>query len=207
VPDASKASDVPAAILSWAANLYAALGQWDTPVQILTAGLASDQAKLLRWRADRIELPRVLLTDSSAAAELRQQVRFAEEVYFRLRGICARMITSTMPDPMHKDTKSRAKAILENSPAAAVFFSTAERALPRLMQQIATGNINAAHRDWMAALTDAAGQAWEATRRSLGDSPAVLRADARAWPRFRGLLRSLEQPESKTESTQKEVTA
>ncbi len=205
VPDASRASDVPAAILSWATNLYAALGQWDAPVQILTAGLASDQAKLLRWRADRIELPRALLTDSSAAAELRQQVRFSEEVYFRLRSICVEMIASTMPDPTHKDTKSRARSILENSPVASVFFSTAERSLPGLMQQIASGDIDAAHRDWMATLKGAAEEAWEATRRSLGDSPTALRAEARAWARLRGLLRSLKQPE--TESIKKEVTA
>lgn len=205
VPDVSGKHNVPAAILGWAANLYNVMGRWDVPVQILTAGLASDQAKLLRWRAERIELPGSFLTDPDAAAELRRQIRFAEEFYSRLRGICAGMVSSTMPNPEHKDTKARAKTILENGPAAAVFFSIAERSLPRLMQQIAASNIDTAHRDWTAMLKDAAEQAWESTRRSLGDSPAVMRAEARAYPKLRGLLRSLEQPE--TESTQEEATA
>lgn len=205
VPDVSGKHNVPAAILGWAANLYNIMGRWDVPVQILAAGLASDQAKLLRWRAERIELPGSFLIDPDAAAELRQQIRFAEEFYSRLCGICVAMIASTMPDPEHKDTRARARAILENGPAAAVFFSAAERSLPRLMQQIAAEDIDTAHHDWTAMLKDTAEQAWEATRRSLGESPAVMRAEARTYPKFRGLLRSLERPE--TESTQEEATA
>lgn len=204
VPDVSGTHNMPAAILGWAANLYNVMGRWDAPVQILTAGLASDQAKLLRWRAERIELPCSFLTQPDAAAELRQQIRVVEDVYLKLRRVCAGMIASTMPGPEHKETKARAKAIQEKGPAAAVFFSTAERALPKLMQQIAADDIDAAHQDWMVALKDAAVQAWEVTRKSLGDSPAVMRAEARAYPKFRGLLHSLEQPE--TVSNKEEAT-
>lgn len=207
VPDPSKSQDIPAAALGWAANLYSALGDEDSAVQVLTAGLASDQAKLLRWRAERIELPRAMLTQPDAAAFLRLRVRFGEEVYSRLRGIYSDMVAETMPDPKHKDTKARARAILANGPTAAVFFSAAERALPKLMQQIATGDIDAADRDWKAALTEAAKQSWEATRRSLGDSPDVLRADARTWPRFCGLLKTLVEPTTEFESTSQEAPA
>jgi len=191
VPDASKSMDIPPATLSWAADLYQALGQWDAQVQVLTAGLASDQAKLLRWRVERILLPQSMLINADAAAELRAQVRFGEELFFRLRGIYTDMIALTMPDPKHKDTKARARDILANGPAAAFFFSSAERALPKLMDQIAAGETEAADRDWKAALVAAARQSWAATRRSLGDSPAILRADARTYPRFIGLLKSL----------------
>lgn len=191
VPDPGHSHDIPAAILGWAANLYNALDQWDVPVQILTAGLASDQAKLLRWRAERIEMPQALLTQPDAAGFLRVQVRLAEEVHAGLRNVFSDLIAQTMPDPKHKDTRSRARDILSNGPAAAVFFSTAERALPELMRQIAAGDIDAADRDWKATLIDAANRAWTATRQSLGDSPAVLRADARTWPRFRGVLKTM----------------
>lgn len=194
VPDPSKSRDIPAAILGWAVNLYSALGHWDAPVQILTAGLASDQAKLLRWRAERIEMPEALLTQADAAEFLRLQVRFAEEIHSRLRNLHSGLIAQTMPDPDHKDTRARAKAILANGPAAATFFSAAERALPRLMQQIASGDFDAADHDWKATLAEAAKKSWTATRRSLGDSPAVLRADARTWPRFIGLLNTLVPP-------------
>jgi len=205
LPDPSKSKDIPAAILGWATNLYSALGQWDTSVQILSAGLASDQAKLLRWRAERIELPKSLLEQEDAAEMLRQQVRFAEEVFSRGRSIFTDLIAQTMPEPNHKDTKARAKAILANGPAAAVFFSAAERALPKLMQQIAAGDFDAAHIDWKTDLANAAKQSWTATRRSLGDSPAVLRADARTWPRFIRLLITLVPPTQKLETTPKEV--
>jgi CRISPR system Cascade subunit CasA len=194
LPDPSRTKDIPAAILGWAANLYAALGQWDAPVQILSAGLASDQAKLLRWRAEHIELPKSLLAQEDAAEMVRQQVRFAEEVYSRSRSMFTDLIAQTMPDPKHKDTKSRARDILANGPAAAVFFSAAERALPKLMTRIASGDFDTADNDWKATLAAAAKQSWSATRRSLGDSPAVLRADARTWPRFIGLLNMLVPP-------------
>lgn len=203
VPDSGNSHDHPAAILGWAANLYNALGEWDAPVQILTAGLSSDQAKLLRWRAERIEMPQAMLTQPDAAGFLRTQVRFAEEVYIGLRYVFSDMIAQTMPDPKHRD-------ILEHGPAAAVYFSAAERALPRLMRQIADGEIDAADSDWRATLIDAANQSWTATRRSLGDSPAVLRADARTWPRFRGLLKTLVQPvaqaATRTETTIEEAS-
>ena len=206
LPDPSKSKDIPAAILGWASNLYSALGQWDASVQILSAGLASDQAKLLRWRAERIEMPQTLLTQEDGTEMLRQQVRFADEVFSRGRSIFTDLIAQTMPDPKHKDTKARAKDILANGPAAATFFSAAERALPKLMQQIAAGNFDAAVIAWKTVLADAAKQAWTATRRSLGDSPAVLRADARTWPRFMGLLNTLVPPTQEIETTPEEVT-
>lgn len=206
VPDASGKFSVPPAVLSYAANLFAYLGRWDMPISVLTAGVANEvgQMKLLRWRAERIELPQTMLIDPDAAAELRQQIGFAEGVYFRMRAIAAEMVASTMPDPKHKDTKARAKAILENGPVAAIFFPSCERTLPKLMQQIAVGDIGAAHHGWMVTLKNAAVQAWEAIHKSLGDSPAVMRAEARAYPKFMGLLHSLEQPE--TVSNQEEAT-
>jgi CRISPR system Cascade subunit CasA len=198
VPDPSGKFNQPAAILSWATNLRDRMGQWDTPVPILVAGLASDQAKLLRWRVERFDLPLALLTNPDAAAEIRARVRGAEDIYFRLRALCAEMIAATMPDPVHKDTKTRARAILDNGPTAAVFYAAAERALPNLMQRIADGDIEAAQRDWMQALKGATLSAWSATSRALGESPAALRAQARAWPKLERLLHSLEQPDIET---------
>lgn len=202
LPDPSGKFDVPPAVLGWASNLYDTLGQWDSAVPVIAAGLASDQAKLLRWRAERIELPPTLLTDPDAAAILRQQIRRADDAYYRLRGICAEMIAATMPDPGHKDTRTRARAIQDGGPGAAAFFSAAERALPNVMQSIAGGDIDAAHQYWSATLVAGAESAWEATRRGLGQSSAALRAEARTYPKFRHLLRSLA-PE--TENTVEEI--
>jgi len=198
VPDPSGKFNQPAAILSWATNLRDRMGQWDTPVPILVAGLASDQAKLLRWRLERFDLPLALLTNPDAAAEIRARVRGAEDLYYRLRALCAEMIAATMPDPGHKDTKTRARAILDNGPTAAVFYAGAERALPNLMQRIADGDSEAAQQDWMQALQAATLRAWSATSHALGNSPAALRAQARALPKFERLLYSLDQPDTET---------
>jgi len=207
LPDPGHTSDIPPAILGWAANLYDALGDGDAQATVLTAGLASDQAKLLRWRAERVDLALELLTNPDAAIFLRTQVRFAESVFAGLGRLFAEMIARTMPDPDHKDTRARARDILTNGPAAAVFFSTAERALPKLIRQIAAGEIDTADRDWKSALNAAAHESWDATRRSLGDSPAVIRADAQVWPRFIGLLKSLKLTAAETAPTTEEVTA
>lgn len=94
---------------------------------------------------------------------------------------------------------------MANSPAAVVFFATAERALPKLMREITTDDIDAAIEGWANTLILSAKQSWEAVRQSLGDSPAVLRADAKTWPRFNDWLKSLT-PNNK-ESATKETTA
>ena len=195
VPDVTGKQNLPAAVLSWSANLYNALGQWDAPIQILTAGLASDQAKLLLWRAERIELPAAFLLEPDAAANLRQQMQQVESVYVNLRGVGASAIAATMPDPQHKDTRSRARAMLDNGPTAAVYFSGVERQLPQLMQQLAQSDLDQAQLQWNAALAGAVSQAWLALGHSLGASPAVLRALARAQSKIGYLLHTL-QPSS-----------
>lgn len=194
VPDASRANDIPPAILGWAADLLMILGEWDIDVPILTAGLASDQAKLLRWRIERLVLPKAMLTNPDASAELRAQVRLAERRYRELNSFLSEMIVQTMPDPEHKDTRSRARQILEQSPACTEFFSTAERALSALMKQIAGGEVDIAVRSWQQALVGAAEDIWETVRRGMGNSPAALRAEARVWPRFSGWLKSMTPP-------------
>jgi CRISPR system Cascade subunit CasA len=108
-----------------------------------------------------------------------------------------------MPDPAHKDTRVRARTILDNGPTATAFFSSVERALPEVMQRIAAGDVDAAYQHWTTALKLAAQGAWVASRSALGDSPQALRAQARAFPKVQRLLRALDQPE--TETTQEEA--
>lgn len=197
VPDTTGTYDIQAPNLAWASELYERLGATSSNLKVVAAGwknAPNKAAKIVRWRLDLLELPQQILRNADHAQTLRVAIREADDLYFRLRGLYIHMIAMTMPDPRHKDTKSRARDILVNGPAAAVFFSSAEHALPKLMGQIAADDIEAADRDWKAVLAVAAKQSWEATRRSLGDSPAVWRAEARSYPRFCGLLNSLIPP-------------
>jgi CRISPR system Cascade subunit CasA len=192
VPDAEGKACQPAAVLSWAANLHPYLGALQIEQPLLIAGLASDQAKLLRWRCEQVTLPAVLLADPQLAGFLRSEVRRAEAVHEQVRKLATGMLADTMPDPRSKDTRARARAMLDAGASAASFFATAERALPALLQRIGAGDGEGASRYWSASLLQAAETCWEILRRNLGQSPLALRAEARAWPRFRALLRELQ---------------
>lgn len=191
MPDSTRSFATPAAVLSWAASLKQALGEWDSQIPVFIAGLASDQAKLLRWRSERFVLPAALLLDPDAGPELRRQIRYADEIYFRLRGIASDMVAETMPDPSSKDTRSRARAVVDAGPCAASYFAAAERSLPGLMGHIAHGEIDEADAIWRKTLTTAAEAAWQTAYRSLGQSAAALRAEAISHWKLRRLLREL----------------
>ncbi|NCC92556.1 MAG: type I-E CRISPR-associated protein Cse1/CasA [Opitutae bacterium] len=203
LPDGSRSSDIPPAVLEWATNLHDALGEYDAEVPLLSAGVASEVAKykVLRWRMDRIVLPPAVLTGTGAAAELRTQIRRSEKTYDCLRDFCVDMAALILPDPKHKDTKAKARKMINKGPAAAVFFTSVERALPRLMRHIAATDFEAAAEDWNAALTVAAKNSWEAVRRALGDAPAAVRAEAKTWPRFQGWLKTLAPTDTPTTET------
>ena len=203
LPDGSRSSNIPPAVLEWAANLHDALGEYDAEVPLLSAGVASEvvRYKVLRWRMDRIVLPPAVLTETGAAAELRAQIRRSEKMYDCLRDFCIDMTVLTLPDPKHKDTKAKARNMVDRGPASAVFFSTVERSLTRLMHRIAAGDLEGAAEHWNAALGVAAKKAWEAVCRTMGDAPAALRAEAKTWPRFQSWLKTLAPTDTQTTET------
>lgn len=206
VPDTTGKFDIQASALTQATELTIRLGD-DTPsLRIIAAGWKNARlkaAKVIRWRLEEVNLPQQILQDPDCSATIRSFIRNSETLFSDFRRTGIEMIVSTMPDPRHKDTRGRARTVLDNGPTAAVFFSSAERALPELMQRIAAGDVEAAYQHWASALKRATQDAWDATRIAVGDSPAALRAQARAFPKIQRLLRSLDQLETKT--TREEV--
>lgn len=204
VPDATGKAAQPAAVLSYAANLHAQM-TFDRVYQpVLVAGLASEQAKLLRWRSERISLPAVLLADTEKAACLRELVRDVEESFKRLAQIAAAMVAATLPDPDSKDTRARAREIFNRSPAPTLYFGGAERSLGTVLTLLAEDQAGDAERIWRLAQIDAARAAWQAVVAGMGRSVAALRAQARLWPRFQALLRDIS-PETPDALTAKEA--
>lgn len=188
VPDAEGKLSKPATVLGLAANLRLILGDiGDQP--FLVAGLASDQAKLLRWRCEQMTLPSTLLKDTRLAGFLRDKVRQAEGLHDRIRTLGITMLAETMPTPDNKDTRARARALLAASATTPVFFSHAERALPQLLQHIARADAEAAENHWSAHLLEAAQASWAVLVQQLGRTPQAIRAEARVWSRFQGVLR------------------
>jgi CRISPR system Cascade subunit CasA len=178
-----------AAVVVYAVNLRSEISFETVYQPVLVAGLASDRAKLLRWRCEQIILPAALLVDADKAQNLCEQVAQAEELFGALRTLATGMLADTLPDPAAKDTRNRARTILDAGPMATAYFSVAERTLPQLMQWIAEGQTETAAAHWRVALRVAAQTAWNQVVTTLGLSPRTLRADAKYWPRFSSLLK------------------
>jgi len=206
LPDAKGKACQPATVLGWAANLQMHLGAFQSEQPLLIAGLASRKAKLLRWRCEQLVFPAILLADVQLAGYLRSEVRRAEVLHEQIRTLATSMFADTMPDPRNEDTQARARAMLEGGASAAIFFATAERALPSLLTLIGAGDGEGASRYWSVSLLRAAETCWDVLRRNLGQSPLALGAEARAWPRFRALLRDL-QPSVSSPEKSKEAQA
>lgn len=203
LPDAEGRICQPATVLGWAASLHTCLGTSRHDQPLLIAGLASDQAKLLRWRCEQVILPAMLLADVQQAAFLRSQMRRAELLHEQICSLAIGMLADTMPASHDKNTRAKARALLDAGALAASFFAVAERALPTLLKLIGAGDGRGAERHWSTSLLQAAEAYWEILRCNLGRSPLAMRAEARAWPRFQGLLRDLQPALSNSKNSRK----
>jgi CRISPR system Cascade subunit CasA len=192
LPDASGKRNQPAAVLSWATTLFERVKPSDDAVlRALVAGVTSKEAKLLRWRAEGLALPEVLLRVPDAADLLRDRLREAEELFTQLRGILAAMLVEAMPDPGHKDTRSLARSIIDAGPAAPSYFSALERVLPRLLTLSARECPDQLIEEWNKAMRSAADKAWSAVIVEVGNNAPALRARVRAEAKYIGLLKPL----------------
>jgi len=187
-PRAENETSRSAAVLNHAATLHEA-DSFDAVLQpVLIAGLASDQAKLLRWRLEQFRLPANLLADAQCAIYLQTLVAEAETLFRDLRWLATRMLAQTLPDPSSADTRKRAQALLGAGPLTSVYFAAAERALPEMTARIGEYDFDAAGRQWRDALREGATSAWHSVTVGLGSTPRALRAEAQFHRRFRGLL-------------------
>ncbi|HHZ8160929.1 TPA: type I-E CRISPR-associated protein Cse1/CasA [Pseudomonas aeruginosa] len=191
LPDSAAAGSKRAAVLDWASNLRS-IGADAPSSMLLVAGLASDQAKLLRWRSETVVLPAVLLDSEGCANELRRCIRESEDLYGELRKIAVAMLAEALLDPASKDTWARARTSFDNGPAAATYFALLERSLPSLMALIGGDSLemlDEAEAFWRSRLLAALEVAWQGVREGLGLSVAALRAEAKVRPRYLALLR------------------
>lgn len=169
-----------AAVLQNAIGLHGVLNPFESVLQpLLVAGLASDKAKLLRWRAEQIALPSALLREPDKSQALREYVLAADELFVELRRLATSMLADTLPDPTSKDTRSRARSLLEAGPFATTYFADAEWSLPELLRHIEVGQAEQADVLWRGALRRAAIRAWDQVLAGLGNSARALKADAK----------------------------
>jgi CRISPR system Cascade subunit CasA len=179
----------PAAILGWARNLLIALDDEAGALQVVVAGMAANQGKVLQQRMEQFRLPQPLLANPDLAAELRMAIHQAESLHASLKSLAAAMTAAAAPDAASKDARSRARAAVEAGPSSATFFAHVEQGVAALLDTLAAANVLAARAHWSATLLEAARAAWTAACAALGDSPAALRARALHEGRFGTLLR------------------
>jgi CRISPR system Cascade subunit CasA len=177
-----------ATVVQRAAGLRLVMGGRSSQA-LLVAGLASDQAKLLRWRFDQILLPQALLVEPARALDLREHVALAETVHQQLRQLASDFVAATLPDPTSKDTRSRARELVDASPVSVTYFAAAERQLWAVMGCIADDQADEAVTLWHRTLREAAESAWGRIVTLRGLSPRALQAEARLGPRLAGALR------------------
>lgn len=191
LPDRQGRSAHPAAVLDWAIGLYNEINEWDESIPVLVAGLCSDQAKLLRWRSDTIRIVGNILADSDKVDFLRDKIQQIEALFVQLRSVLVDLVALTFPDPAHKDTRSKARALIDTGPAAGTYFAFAECSLAQLMHQTASEHIDEADCIWQEVMITASLQAWQVTSDQLGGSPKVWRAEAKMRGRLNALLSPL----------------
>lgn len=180
----------PAMVVEAAAALHAQLPRRKHSHQpLLVAGLASDQAKLLRWRLEQFPLPEELLAEPGRAQELREHVASADEIHRQLKQLATTLVAGTLPDSSSKDTRNRARDMVDNGPLTATYFAAAERQLWALMARIAEDDAEAADTLWQGALRDAARLAWDRQIGILGHSARALRSEAQCAGRLNHMLR------------------
>ena len=171
-----------------AAGLHRVMGGNPAPQALLVAGLASDQAKLLRWRLEQVVLPNALLRAPERAQELHTHVALAEELHKQLRHLATQLVATTLPDPHSKDTRTRARALVESGPLSPTYFATAERELGGVMALIAADQLEEADALWHRTLRSAALTAWHRVLSGMGHSPRALKAEAQCSPLLHGAL-------------------
>ncbi|MCZ0377283.1 type I-E CRISPR-associated protein Cse1/CasA, partial [Escherichia coli] len=91
---------------------------------------------------------------------LRDAVAAAETLFFDLKRLATGLLADTLPDPASKDTRARARSLVESGPLATSYFATAERGLALLLAGLDAGRLEQAHTEWMSTCRRAAECAW-----------------------------------------------
>lgn len=205
LPEPTGKLSQPAAVMSWAVNLLNARGDLDAYLQVMVCGLASDQAKLERWRCDLFSLPAMTVLRADVAQEVRRLLADTEKLHADAMGLAADLLVGAMPALDRKQQKAAARQGLRASGYSATFFSATERTLPRLLSLLGEGDLPGAETVWRQAMLSGESAAWAIAERLAGTSMAALRSGAHVHPRRAGLLKPLR--DAFTSPTPKEHTA
>jgi CRISPR system Cascade subunit CasA len=152
------------------------------------AGMASDKAKVLLWRHDKVSLPAAFLENEKLVSVLTARLQNAEEtailLWKRIRTVCWHFY-APVKDMMSPDTKN-VSALAQQIDSRRTFWARIEGHLPELLQRIADAGANdtSVEKWWTQIINDAATEAQTAAVERLGPSPRAWRAAASIPPYF-----------------------
>ncbi|MDN5843359.1 MAG: type I-E CRISPR-associated protein Cse1/CasA [Alcaligenaceae bacterium] len=175
-------------VLEYAAALHAEAPIGSSYQHVWVAGLASDQAKLLRWRLEHIVLPEKLLLNAADVQDFLDFVRVADAVYGALRSVALRLIGDAMPERDPREGRTAVRQRFDSGQYAADFFSRSERALPEVLRLLQEGELGQAREHWCHALQGAGRRMWDILQKGQGLRPIALREQARWAPYFFGAI-------------------
>lgn len=172
IPDAGAEKHLHPCVLDTAAQRFAEVNSDMALVPVLAAGIASDQAKLERWRCATIVLPKAMLTASEPSAALRALVSEAEATGGALRKIAGKLTMKAFP------RAAKGWGMANALPMQPVFYAKLEQTVPELVRLLGEGREAEAKALWRSAQADAARQAWKSTCAALGASIPAIKAVA-----------------------------
>lgn len=175
-------------VLEYAALLRAeeSIGSPYQPVWV--AGLASDRAKLLRWRLEQIVLPEKLLLNEADVRDFLDFVQVSDTLFGSLQSIIMHLIGSVMPKGESRERQAAVRRRFDAEQYAVGFFSDAERSLPGVLRMLQEGAPEAARIAWGHALRGASLRMWDTLQKRQGLDPIALRGQAQQESYFFGAL-------------------
>lgn len=181
--------DTAPRVFEWGNTLLQSVKSDEKDLPVLVAGLASNQAKLERWRLEYFKIPSHILTSPDVSQAVRLTIQEAESFFREISSLFITMISESLPDPNHPDTRNAARNRFNRSPATAAYFNACERQLGAMMRAYASNDPDHANTLWNLAQLDGARAAWKAVVSLLGDSPSAIRSVARYQSLFEMKLR------------------
>ncbi len=192
--------DRPPAVIPWLARLIDAEYLKQTRrYQLMSLGMASHQAKVFFYRAERMPLPLAYLSDSTLVGRLRDGLALAEAVHGQLRGALSRLATLLIsPEADQEGGRKPLQADINNLVnhwgVAHHYWGNLEPAFVRMVIDLPDES-ESAIATWCDELRRAARDAFERATNLAGTGSAALKAAVRARGQLeRGLRKVLESP-------------
>lgn len=149
--------------------------------QVELLGLASNQAAIDLWRAERLPLPGSLLTDGARLGTLRAALGLTEELArqldFRVLGTLAENAIAPGERTAHKEDIGNLKRALGGM---AAYWSALGRAFPAWLDALGSADPDAHLAPWKAILRKTAHDVLSEAERRLGTNARALQAGAKA---------------------------